>query len=146
MRIGKRVAIDVGAVRNGMAVSDKDGILASPLATVASIEECIDLIDDSVIEIYVGLPLNLRGVATKSTARALKFAQALANSLSIPIRLIDERLTTALANTQLREVGKSQKEAKATVDQMAAVAILEFALLIERNTGAQPGKSLEELE
>ncbi|NBR55021.1 MAG: Holliday junction resolvase RuvX, partial [Micrococcales bacterium] len=61
-------------------------------------------------------------------------------------RLIDERLTTALANTQLREVGKSQKEAKATVDQMAAVAILEFALLIERNTGAQPGKSLEELE
>jgi putative Holliday junction resolvase len=58
--------------------------------------------------------------------------------------MIDERLTTSLANQQLRSLGKSQKDARSSIDQMAAVAILEYAFQVEANSNAAPGISLEE--
>lgn len=72
------------------------------------------------------------------------FAEALRAKTEVPVKLLDERLTTAMANSQLKQVGKSQKDARSTIDQMAAVAILEFALSVESNTGNEPGLGIEE--
>jgi len=152
LRTGRRLAIDVGKVRVGLAISDLHGILASPLTTIArealseSIEALISSVGDfeELLEIYVGLPINMKGEMTSSTDDAILVASQIANSSSIPVRLVDERLTTSLANQQLRSLGKSQKDARSTIDQMAAVAILEYAFQIEANSNTAPGISLEE--
>jgi len=152
LRTGRRLAIDVGKVRVGLAISDFHGILASPLTTIPrevlgeSIEAIITSVEDfeGLLEIYVGLPINMKGEMTSSTDDAILVANQIANSTSIPVRLIDERLTTSLANQQLRSLGKSQKDARSTIDQMAAVAILEYAFQIEANGNSAPGMSLEE--
>lgn len=136
----------------GLAISDLHGILASPLTTIAredlieSIEALISSVEDfeELLEIYVGLPINMKGEMTSSTDDAILVASQIANSTSIPVRLVDERLTTSLANQQLRSLGKSQKDARSTIDQMAAVAILEYAFQIEANSDTAPGVSLED--
>lgn len=153
LRPGRRLAVDVGKARIGIAISDHHAILASPLATVARTTElsnCIDEIislaakEGELLEIYVGLPLNLQGLATESTQDGVQFAQELAARVSVKVLLIDERLTTSVANSQLLAIGKSQKSARSTIDQMAAVAILEYALSVEKNSGLVPGLSLTE--
>ena len=151
LRTGRRLAIDVGQARIGLAISDFHGILASPLTTVQANEDLLVSVsevlehaqcDGELLEIYVGIPINLQGKSTVSTDKALQFAEVLAGKTAIPVYLIDERLTTSLANAQLKMIGKSQKEAKSTIDQMAAVAILEYALTIEKKSGRMPGLEL----
>ena len=153
LRPGRRLAVDVGQARVGLAVTDIHAILASPLATVARLESTTDSVDSviraisevgEILEIYVGVPINLQGKSTLTTDDALSFAEALQEASGLEVRLIDERLTTSMANNQLKQIGKSQKDARATIDQMAAVAILEFALSVEKNTGLAPGLSIQE--
>ena len=152
MRAGRRLAIDVGKVRVGLAISDFHGILASPLTTIPrdSLSESLEALFNSVeefedlLEIYVGLPINMKGEMTCSTQDALLLANQVASATKVPVRLIDERLTTSLANQQLRSLGKSQRDARSSIDQMAAVAILEYAFQVEANSNAAPGISLEE--
>jgi len=153
LRPGRRLAVDVGQARVGLAVTDIHAILASPLATVARLESTSDSVDSviralaevgEILEIYVGVPINLQGKSTLSTDDALTFAEALQEASGLEVRLIDERLTTSMANNQLKQIGKSQKDARSTIDQMAAVAILEFALSVEKNTGLAPGLSIQE--
>jgi putative Holliday junction resolvase len=153
LRPGRRLAIDVGRARIGLAVTDIHAILASPLATVQRLESIVDSVDavlreaevaGEILEIYVGVPVNLRGESTLSTEDSLLFAEALRAKTEVPVRLFDERLTTAMANSQLKQVGKSQKDARSTIDQMAAIAILDFALSVENNTGNEPGLSIED--
>jgi putative Holliday junction resolvase len=109
------------------------------------IQSCIQQIielaanEGDLLEIYVGVPINLKGSATESTEDAILFAESLAAIANIEVLLIDERLTTSIANSQLLAIGKSQKSARSTIDQMAAVAILEYALSVERNSGQRPG-------
>jgi len=152
LRTGRRLAIDIGKVRVGLAISDFHGILASPLTTIPrdSLSESLEALFNSVeefeaiLEIYVGLPINMKGETTSSTLDALLLANQVASATKVPVRLIDERLTTSLANQQLRSLGKSQKDARSSIDQMAAVAILEYAFQVEANGNATPGISLEE--
>lgn len=153
LRPGRRLAIDVGRARIGLAITDIHAILASPLATVQRVESTVDSVDavlkeaevtGEILEIYVGVPINLRGESTLSTEDSVTFAEALDARTEVPVRLLDERLTTTMANSQLKQVGKSQKDARSTIDQMAAVAILEFALSVESNTGNEPGLSIED--
>jgi len=152
LRTGRRLAIDVGKVRVGLAISDFHGILASPLTTIPrdSLSESLEALFNSVeefedlLEIYVGLPINMKGEMTSSTQDALSLANQIASATKVPVRLIDERLTTSLSNQQLRSLGKSQKDARSSIDQMAAVAILEYAFQVEANSNAAPGISLEE--
>lgn len=145
------MAVDVGKARIGVAISDFHGILASPLTTIKreliikeSIENLLEasLAEGDLLEIYVGVPVNLKGSVTESTLDAINFAESLEAAADIPVLLVDERMTTSLANSQLREVGKSQKSARSTIDQMAAVAILEYALSTEKNTSEIPGLSI----
>lgn len=153
LRPGRRLGVDVGQARIGLAVTDIHAILASPLATVARLDNLSDSIESVVselsetgelLEVYVGVPINLQGKSTLSTEDAVSFAEALERKLGLVVRLVDERLTTSMANNQLKQIGKSQKDARATIDQMAAVAILEFALSVEKNTGLAAGLTIEQ--
>jgi len=150
MRTGRRLAVDVGKARVGLAISDQDGILASPFETVArraTLEETAAAValavdDYFFIEAYIGLPLSLSGNKTASTADALALAFAIDDVLDCEVRLVDERLTTVSATANLRLAGKTAKNSRSIIDQEAAAIILEQALAGEKSTGNQPGRPL----
>jgi putative holliday junction resolvase len=147
MERGSRLAIDVGTVRIGLAVSDPGSIVSTPLSAVArskvlteSLQEILNLIlENGVIEVYVGDPLSLSGVETASTQDARQFALQLAELTSVPVRLVDERLTTVTASAKLRLNGKNVKAAKSLIDSASAVEILEQALSIAKQSGKPAG-------
>lgn len=143
-RRGRRLGIDVGKARVGVATSDPDGLLATPVETVprddASVARIVALADEySVVELLVGLPMNLRGEDTASTQDARDFAAALAAASAFPVRLVDERLSTVSAHAALRSSGRSQRSSRSIVDQVAAVVLLQQALDVEKSTGRPPG-------
>jgi putative Holliday junction resolvase len=147
MRSGIRLGIDVGTVRIGVAQSDRDGILATPVETVArdegSIARLCDLATEkSAIEFYVGLPKNMSGTDSASTDDAVEFARNLSTASSLPVRLIDERLTTVSAHAALRSSGKQASRSRSVVDQVAAVMLLQHALDSERAQDIVPGTSI----
>ncbi|MEY4321550.1 MAG: hypothetical protein RL167_278 [Actinomycetota bacterium] len=153
MQAGRRVALDVGTVRVGVAASDFHSILASGLATVArreTVEETADAILAEVTEvepviIYVGLPIALSGRETASTEDAKQVAQALQSRTSIPVRMIDERLTTVSAASALRSSNKSSKAGRQIIDQIAATVILEQAMASEKKLESWAGVSIDEI-
>ncbi|WP_066519339.1 Holliday junction resolvase RuvX [Curtobacterium ammoniigenes] len=146
MRTGRRLGVDVGRSRIGVAVSDRDGLLATPVETVrrqrgADVRRIAELADEyDVLEIVVGLPLSLSGAETASTTDARSFAAELAHLG--PIRLVDERLSTKSAQQGLHAAGRTIKTSRAVIDQAAAVIILQHALDHERASGTPPGASL----
>ncbi|PZO97740.1 MAG: Holliday junction resolvase RuvX, partial [Corynebacterium urealyticum] len=125
---GRRLALDVGSVRIGVALSDPDGILASPLETVAAavdgsdVSRVVELIEENfVVEVVVGLPVALRGNHTASTAAALDFYEDLGEELpDLPIRLVDERMSTMAATQAFQASGVSAKKGRKRIDQAAA--------------------------
>ena len=154
MRQGRRLAVDVGKVRVGLAISDFHGILASPLQNIARQAEDVDTVrlvlaaisDESIIEAYFGLPVSMSGKSSASTDDAVGLATAFAAASNIPVRMIDERLTTVSAGSALRSSGKNSKDGRKVIDQIAATLILEQALAMEKNLGQQPGVALEDLD
>lgn len=143
-RRGVRLGIDVGKARVGVARSDPDGLLATPVETVARDKRSIARIvvlagEHDAYEIMVGLPTNLRGEDTASTADARAFASELATASERPVRLVDERLSTVSAHSALRNAGRNQRNSRSIVDQVAAVVLLQHALDVEKSTGRPPG-------
>ncbi|MCC2032121.1 Holliday junction resolvase RuvX [Microbacterium allomyrinae] len=143
-RRGVRLGIDVGKARVGVARCDPDGLLATPVETVArddaAIARLVALAEEySANELLVGLPLNLRGEDTPSTTDAREFAAALATASGLPVRLVDERLSTVSAHAALRSSGRSQRSSRSIVDQVAAVVLLQQALDVEKSTGRPSG-------
>lgn len=143
-RRGVRLGVDVGTARVGVARSDPDGLLATPVETVprddAAVARIAALADEiSAVEILVGLPLNLRGEDTRSTQDARDFAVAVAGASGTPVRLVDERLSTVSAHAALRDSGRTQRSSRSIVDQVAAVVLLQQALDVEKSTGRPPG-------
>jgi len=130
---GRRLGIDVGSVRIGVAASDPDGILATPVETVrrdrsgAHMRRLVALIADlDVVEVVVGLPRTLGNRAGSSAKDAIALANELAERVpKIPVRLADERLTTVSAQRGLREAGVRAKAQRSVIDQAAAVGILQ---------------------
>jgi putative Holliday junction resolvase len=146
-RRGIRLGIDVGRARVGVARSDPDGVLAVPVETVPRKGESVRRIaalatEYDAFEVLVGLPLNLRGEDTPSTTDARGFAEALAAALPMPVRLVDERLSTVSAHSVLREAGRSQRDSRSIVDQVAAVVLLQQALDVERKSGEPAGPAV----
>ena len=144
MRTGVRLGVDVGKVRIGVARSDLHGMLALPVETVprgpGDVERILAVVNDyEVTEIVVGLPLSLKGTDTASTDDAREFAARLAISAQVPVRMVDERLSTVSAQQALRASGRSTKNSRAVIDQVAAVIILQHALDAERSGGNAPG-------
>ena len=144
MRSGVRLGVDVGKARVGVARSDPSALLAVPVETVprtdATVPRLVTLAQEhDAIEIVVGLPVNLRGVPTASTDDARAVAEELAAAVSVPVRLVDERLSTVSAHAALRESGRSQRSSRNIVDQVAATVLLQHALDSERGSGLPPG-------
>jgi putative Holliday junction resolvase len=143
MRPGVRLAIDVGRSRVGVARCDRDGLMAIPVQTSArdqAVDDVALLISEySPIEIVVGLPLNMSGEHTASTHDAVSFATELAAAVDVPVRMVDERLSTVSAMAGLHQSGKSVKSAKPVIDQASAVIILQHCLDTEKNLGTPPG-------
>jgi len=145
MRRGVRLAVDVGSVRVGVARSDVDGVLAVPLETVprgdGDVSRIRHLVDEwAVTEVLVGLPRRLAGDEGPAAASARAFAAVLAAAVDVPVRLVDERLSTVSANADLRAAGRTSRSSRAVVDQAAAVVFLQSALERERSTGGAPGE------
>ncbi len=135
---GRRIAFDYGDVRIGVAISDPDSILASPLTTLSSGDpKLFALLAELIVEhepvgIYVGEPLNLSGQSSSSAEKAAAFAEKIASEFKIPVTMIDERLSTVSATNAMRQSGVNAKDARSKIDMAAAVAILEQALAIEK--------------
>jgi putative holliday junction resolvase len=147
VRPGVRLGVDVGTVRIGVARSDNYGMLATPVETVqrgagdlARIAEIVAEIE--AFEIIVGLPIALSGRETASTGDAKAFARALAGTGIAPVRLVDERLSTVSAASALRESGRTAKNSRSVIDQVAAVIILQHALDFERSADHPPGATV----
>jgi len=143
---GARLAIDYGERRIGIAKSDNSRLIASPVVTLDNSEstDVYSAIKDIVTEsnamlIYIGLPLHLSGKESASSEKARVFAGLLKQHLppEIQIRLLDERLTTSSAVGELKNAGL--KGSRESIDQLAAVKILEFALEVERLSGKAAG-------
>ena len=138
MQRGRRIAFDYGDVRIGVAVSDADSILVSPVTTLLTsskglLKEISAIFEEiSPIEIYVGRPTNLSGLDGAATGKAIDFSKELEKITQIPVKLIDERMSTVSASKKLREAGKDGKSSKSMIDMAAAVAILEFAISVEK--------------
>jgi putative Holliday junction resolvase len=145
MRQGVRIALDWGDARIGVAACDADGVLAYPVTVVRSgQEEIADLIaiitEFEPIEVLVGLPRSLSGSEGPAARKARERAVRLAGAVRVPVRLVDERLTTVTASRRLSEGGKRAKEQRKLIDAAAAVTILEQALAFEQSQGKPPGE------
>ena len=130
---GRRLGIDAGSVRIGVACSDPDAILATPVETVrrdrsdAHLARLAKLVAEwGAVEVVVGLPRTLADRAGPAARDAIELADALAGRIApIPVRLADERLTTVTAQRSLRGAGVRAKGQRGVIDQAAAVAILQ---------------------
>jgi putative Holliday junction resolvase len=127
------MGIDVGSVRIGVAVSDPDCILATPVETVRRdrtdrhMRRLTQLVNElDAVEVVVGLPRTLADRTGPSAEDAISLAEDLARRVSpTPVRMADERLTTVSAQRSLREAGVRARGQKAMIDQAAAVGILQ---------------------
>ncbi|GGG68807.1 Holliday junction resolvase RuvX [Corynebacterium pelargi] len=145
---GRRLGIDVGTVRIGVAVSDSDARMATPVETVArvtgfrdedgaDIERILKLaLEYQVVEIVVGLPRTLGGQGSASAQHAQLIAKRLRGRVEklkqqgslakgTRVQLGDERLSTVVASQAMRSSGVSAKKARSRIDQAAAVEILQ---------------------
>ncbi len=134
MTRGRRIGVDVGSVRIGVAVCDPDGILATPVETVRRTPDGtgdIDRIAAIVAEyeavgVVVGLPKTLRNEAGAAAQAAQEFGDRLADRIApVSVECHDERLTTVTATQALRASGVKAKSSRGVIDQAAAVAILQ---------------------
>ena len=152
-RPGRRVGIDVGSVRVGVAASDPSALLATPVRTVSrdpdgssaaptDLEDVAAIVTElAAVEVVVGLPRTLAGDEGAAAEAARTYAGRLSVRIApVPVRLVDERLTTVDAHRNLRESGVDGRRQRSVIDQAAAVLILQAALDAERNSGRPPGE------
>ncbi|NJP64983.1 Holliday junction resolvase RuvX [Streptomyces spiramenti] len=151
MRRGRRLAVDVGDARIGVASSDPDGLLATPVETVPGRDRAGALRRLSAIvaeyeplEVVVGLPRSLSGQEGPAATKVRDFAGELAKLVTpVPVRLVDERMSTVTAAQSMRASGVSSRKGRSRIDQAAAVVILQSALETERSSGRPPGQCVE---
>lgn len=148
--MGRRLGVDVGTVRVGVALSDPSGILAVPLVTLsrderagADIERLAELVvEHEVVEVVVGLPRTLAGRQGPAARAAREYAALLGRRIApVPVELTDERLSTVAATRALRDSGmRGARRQRAVVDQAAAVQILQ-SWLDRRRAARQEDRS-----
>jgi len=126
------LAVDWGARRVGLALSDPTGLLASGLPTlnVTSRDQALAGVaavarEREAERIVVGLPLLLSGARGEAALQAEAFAADLEKATGLPVELLDERMTSALSTRRIHETGMRGSKARARVDQGAAIALLE---------------------
>ncbi|WP_285104630.1 Holliday junction resolvase RuvX [Promicromonospora sp. MEB111] len=165
---GARLGVDVGMARIGLAASDPDGLVATPVETVprvlagsgkqgspsaegttADVKRIVaEVVERFAAVVYVGLPRHLSGKEGAATADARRFAARLTVALAAvgeraEVRLVDERMTTVSAHQALHAAGRKTKKHRSVIDQAAAVIILQSALDAERAKGERAGELVE---
>lgn len=128
----KILAVDLGRVRTGLAISDPTGFIATPVGTITQrdikklvLEVSETARHEGADEIVVGHPRNMDGTCGESAHMAESFAKALKTETGLPVRLWDERMTTMSAIGILNETNTRGKKRKAVVDTVAATIILQ---------------------
>lgn len=131
----KCLGMDLGTKTLGLAISDKQGIIASPYKLIRfkdindAVKEVIDIIEKEKIEILVlGLPKNMNNTLGFASERSLNFKKLLEEKTNLKIELIDERLSTVEAERVLIEENMSRKKRKDCIDSAAAAIILDTYL------------------
>jgi len=124
------MAVDLGSVRTGVAVSDELGMLAQPWKTLPGGDAALDAVVSAVGElepsrVLVGLPRNMNGTYGPAAESARAFADQLRARVDCPVELWDERLTTISAQRALRESGRKARDQRGVVDQVAAQFLLQ---------------------
>ena len=126
------LGLDVGERRIGGALSDSLGLTAEPLTVMNGQSLAMDheavrrLIEHHAVErVVVGLPLTMRGERGIQAGKVVAFSEALGRRVTVPVQLLDERLTTVQGERALLETGASRRKRKATIDQVAAQLILQ---------------------
>ncbi|KRF04590.1 Holliday junction resolvase [Arthrobacter sp. Soil782] len=150
---GVKIGVDVGMVRVGVAASDRDGLIATPVCTLNRDSRknrdlrllLRNIVELAAVEVFVGLPRNLSGTESASTAMARSYAATLSGMISeahmdVPVRLIDERLSSVSAHRSLRQAGLNSRQHRKVVDQVAAVEILQHAIDMQRNLERDVGE------
>lgn len=135
------LSVDCGDVRTGIAVCDKNEIIASPVTVICERDKTIlaqkvaDIVTERKAElIVVGLPKNMDGSEGFRAIECKEFADMLKEKCNAPVELFDERLTTVSAHNALNLTNTRGKKRKAVVDAVAAVMILEDYLRLRKNT------------
>lgn len=135
------MAIDLGKARTGLAVCDKNEILASPIGTIQEkddeklILKILENLTSCKAEMaIIGLPKNMDGSLGESAERAKKFADILREKIDIPINLWDERRTTITAHNYLNQTNTRGKKRKNIIDTLSASIILENYLEFRKNS------------
>ncbi|MCB0953498.1 MAG: Holliday junction resolvase RuvX [Microthrixaceae bacterium] len=129
----RSIGLDLGSVRIGVAVSDSEGTLALPSATLergadwgADHAAIAELVDEAEAEIVVvGLPLSLDGSEGPAARRTRKEVARLGRALAVPVRTYDERLSTVHAQRMLHDAGFDTAGSRRHVDSSAAAVILQ---------------------
>ena len=140
-RAGRILALDWGEIRFGMARSDETQMLASPLETLTRragkrfpMPRFLELVTEAeAVGIVVGLPLDLEGHETASATAARELAVAIGERTTLPVELVDERMTTVRALRAIQEQGGSTRGRKEDVDALAASILLQGFLDMRRH-------------
>jgi len=133
------LGLDMGTRRIGVALSDALGLTAQPLTVLVRTTPSEDLAavetmvaHHHVDAVVVGLPLTLRGQRGPQAQQVMAFAETLRRRLSVPIHLVDERLTTVQGTRALIEMGTRRRVRRQTIDRVAAQLILQQFLESQR--------------
>lgn len=150
---GIKLGVDVGTVRVGVAICDRDSILATPYKTLdrnakknSDVRVIANLVEElGAVQVIVGLPRTMKGEEHASARMATEYAELLAAELSaralaVPVNLVDERLSSVTAHRNLHEAGMSSRNHRKVVDQVAAAGILQHALDMQKTRGADVGR------
>lgn len=150
---GVKLGVDVGMVRVGLASCDPEGILATPVKTLkrdvkknSDIRVLVkEVAARGAVQVFVGLPKTLKGEEKSSALMARDYAETLAAllaeaELEVAVHLIDERLTTVTAHQALHQAGLDSREHRKVVDQVAAVAILQHAIDMQKARNENVGR------
>lgn len=149
---GIKLGVDVGTVRVGVAVCDRDAILATPLKTLdrnpkknSDVLVIASLVEElGAVQVIVGLPRTMKGEEHASARMATEYAELLvreleSRGLDVPVNLVDERLSSVTAHRNLHEAGMSSRNHRKVVDQVAAAGILQHAIDMQKARGTDVG-------
>ncbi len=130
--ITRSLGLDIGDKRIGVALSDPEGILASPLTIINRSDDRLDIeaitniiSQHQVKQIVVGLPRSMNGSLGKQAEKVKAFTQRLCSHTEVPVEFRDERLSTVSAKRLMQEVNAKKTREKARYDAIAAALILQ---------------------
>lgn len=132
---GKLLGVDFGDKRTGLAISNDGQTIASGVTqiSVGGMQKTAEAVasiatERAVVGIVVGLPVNMDGSHGPRAQHAEKFARILSELVTVPVAMLDERMTTMAASRYLNETDTRGKKRKSVIDTLSAEIILQNAL------------------